>query len=130
MNRKQPKDEQIRVRHMLDAARKAQEFLLGRTRDDLDTNDMLALALVRLLEIIGEAAKNVPPEIREACPQIPWSLVARTRDRLAHGYFDINLDRVWEMVASDLPPLIKALEAIPLETIPLLDDLSSSTPKS
>ena len=125
MSRKPPKDERVRIKHMLDAARKAQEFVAGRTRDDLDTNDMLALALVRLLEIIGEAAKNVPPEIQESSPQIPWSLVARTRDRLAHGYFDINLDRVWEMVTNDLPPLIKALEAIPL-----LDDLSDITPKS
>ena len=124
MSRKPPKDERVRVQHMLDAAKKAQEFLVGRTRDDLSTNDMLALALVRLLEIIGEAAKNVPTEIREAFPQIPWSLVARTRDRLAHGYFDINLDRVWEMVSNDLPPLIKALEAIPL-----LSDPSNTIPK-
>ena len=124
MSRKPPKDERVRVQHMLDAAKKAQEFLVGRTRDDLSTNDMLALALVRLLEIIGEAAKNVPTEIREAFPQIPWSLVARTRDRLAHGYFDINLDRVWEMVSNDLPPLIKALEAIPL-----LSDPSNIIPK-
>lgn len=124
MSRKPPKDERVRVQHMLDAAKKAQEFLVGRTRDDLDTNDMLALALVRLLEIIGEAAKNVPTKIREASPQIPWSLVARTRDRLAHGYFDINLDRVWEMVSNDLPPLIKALEAIPL-----LSDPSNIIPK-
>ena len=124
MSRKPPKDERVRVQHMLDAAKKAQEFLVGRTRDDLSTNDMLALALVRLLEIIGEAAKNVPTEIREAFPQIPWSLVARTRDRLAHGYFAINLDRVWEMVSNDLPPLIKALEAIPL-----LSDPSNIIPK-
>ena len=58
MSRKPPKDERVRVQHMLDAAKKAQEFLAGRTRDDLNTNDMLALALVRLLEIIGEADRK------------------------------------------------------------------------
>ena len=106
--------------------REGRNLLRGGFRKSCVTSveHMLALALVRLLEIIGEAAKNVPTKIREASPQIPWSLVARTRDRLAHGYFDINLDRVWEMVSNDLPPLIKALEAIPL-----LSDPSNIIPK-
>ena len=114
MMRKLPKDERIRIRHMLDAAHKALEFTQGRTRSDLDTDEMLSLALVRLLEIIGEAAKNVPPEIRDAHTQIPWSLIARTRDRLAHGYFDIDLDRVWEIITNDLPPLTQAIGFISL----------------
>lgn len=107
-----PKDERVRIRHMHDAALEAQGFMRGRTRADLDTDRMLALAVVRLLEIIGEAAKNVPPDIRDATPQLPWSQIARMRDHLAHGYFDVNLDRVWEVVSNDLPLLVAALEGV------------------
>ena len=62
----------VRLRHMLDAARKASTFVNGRTRATLDTDEQLALALVRLLEVIGEAAKGVSETIRTQYPQIPW----------------------------------------------------------
>ncbi len=71
----------------------------------------LALALTRLVEIIGEAAKNVSPETRATLPQIPWRAIAGTRDRLVHAYFDVDLERLWQIVAVDLPPLVAALEA-------------------
>lgn len=112
MPKKPAKDERVRVLHMLDAARKVREFMQGKTRADLDTNEMLALAIVRLLEIIGEAAKHVPQDIKDATPQLPWSLIARMRDRLAHGYFGVSLDRVWEVITNDLPPLISILEGL------------------
>lgn len=107
------KDEDIvRLRHMLDAACRAAKFAQGRSRADLDTDDMFALALARLLEILGEAAKNVSPQCRQDYPQIPWKSVAGTRDHLIHGYFDVDLDIVWEIVTADLPPLIAELEKI------------------
>ena len=107
------KDEDVvRLRHMHDAARRATKFAQGRSRADLDTDDMFALALARLLEILGEAAKNVSPECRQGYPQIPWKSVAGTRDRLIHGYFDMDLDIIWEIVTVDLPPLSAALETI------------------
>jgi uncharacterized protein with HEPN domain len=118
MPHKPPKDERVRVRHMLDAARKALAFTQGRRRADLDVDEMRALALVRLLEIIGEAAKAVPQDIRDAAPQVPWSQIARTRDRLIHGYFNINLDTVWDIITNYLPPLVEALEVIPLPQEP------------
>jgi uncharacterized protein with HEPN domain len=102
----------VRLRHMHDAARRAAKFAQGRSRADLDTDDMFALALARLLEILGEAAKNVSPECRQDYPQIPWKSVAGTWDRLIHGYFDVDLDIVWEIVTVDLPPLIAELEKI------------------
>jgi len=105
-------DPPIRLRHMLDAARKARQFIEGRTRSDLDKNDMLMLALVRLLEVVGEAAKAVPEDVRRRTPQIAWKDIAGTRDRLIHGYFDVDLDIVWEIVTKDLPPLIAALEQL------------------
>ncbi len=122
MTSKQPKDERVRVRHMLDAAKKAVAFTQSRSRADLDTDEMLALALVRLLEIIGEAAKYVPQDIKAAGSAVPWSQIARTRDRLIHGYFNVNLQIVWDIVTDELPPLVKALEAVLLLPIPAQDE--------
>ena len=100
----------IRLRHMLEAARKAVEFAKGRTRVDLDADEQLTLALVRLLEVVGEAAKGVSEECRRSHPSVAWKGIAGARDRLIHGYFDVDLDVVWRIIADDLPPLIVQLE--------------------
>jgi uncharacterized protein with HEPN domain len=104
-------DDDIRLRHMLDAARQAIAFVQGRDRGDLDRDVQLALALTRLIEVVGEAAKNVANETRDQLPQVPWRPIAGTRDRLAHAYFDVDLDRLWQIVVGDLPPLVVALES-------------------
>ena len=101
-----------RLNDMLDAAQKAISFAEGRTRQDLDTDEMLALALVRLLEIIGEAAKYVPDEIQDAHSDVPWRQIGSTRNRLIHGYFSVDLDIVWAIIQKDLPPLVSQLERI------------------
>ena len=101
-----------RVRHMLDAGRKAIEFTHGGGRADLDKDEKLALSIVRLLEILGEAANNVSDECQEEFPDIPWRQIAATRNRLIHGYFDVDLDVVWQIVSKDLPALVTQLEAI------------------
>jgi uncharacterized protein with HEPN domain len=107
-----PTNDPVRVRHILDAAHQALAFLRGRSRADLDQDAMLSLALVRLLEIIGEAARGVSAATRESHPGIAWSQMAGMRDRLIHGYFDVNLDIVWETVNQDLPHLVAQLEQI------------------
>lgn len=109
-------DESIRLRHMLEAAQKIAAFTQGRTRHDLDTDEMLTLAVVRLIEILGEAAKNISPTVQATAPAIPWRQIAGTRDRLAHAYFDVNLDIIWQVIVSDLPPLIQNLEALIQQT--------------
>ena len=96
---------------MLDAARQASAFVAGKRREDLDHDLQLALALTRLVEIVGEAAKNTSSEERERRPEIPWRAIAGTRDRLVHAYFDVDLDQLWRIVTTDLAPLIVALEA-------------------
>ncbi|MDD4254234.1 MAG: DUF86 domain-containing protein [Methanofollis sp.] len=106
------KDETIPLRHALDAAKKAVSFLDDRTRTDLEMDEMLGFAVVRLLEIIGEAAKLVSPDLREKHPEIPWSAMVGMRNRLIHGYFDVNYDVVWDTVKSDLPPMIDNLERL------------------
>jgi uncharacterized protein with HEPN domain len=101
-----PVSDAVRVRHILDAAQEAVAFVSGRSRADLDTDRMLGLALVRLLEIIGEAARGVSENFRELHPEVAWNRMTGMRDRLVHGYFDVNLGVVWETVAQDLPLLI------------------------
>jgi uncharacterized protein with HEPN domain len=98
---------------MLDAGREAVRFTRGKTRGDLDRDRVLALALalVKRLEIVGEAASRVTAGSQQAHPDVPWRDIAAMRNRLIHGYFDVDLDRVWDTVTDDLPPLLAQLEA-------------------
>jgi len=105
-------DDLTRVRHMLDAALEAKHFLEGKTRDDLDQDRLLVLGIVKLVEIIGEAASKITKTFQETHPQIPWSAIIGMRNMLIHGYFDIDLDEVWSTVQNDLPPLITQLQPI------------------
>ncbi len=103
-------EDAVRLRHMLDAAKRAIDFMQGRARSDLESDEQLSLAVVRLLEILGEAAKNVSEDLRKDYPDIPWRQIAGTRDRLIHGYFDVDLDIVWQIISTDLPVLAAQLE--------------------
>ena len=102
-------DDVTRLRHMLEAAGEALAFIAGRTRADLDRDRMLALALVKCLEIIGEAAHSVSAQTREQVADIPWPDNVGMRHRLIHAYYDVNLNIVWKTVTEALPPLIVAL---------------------
>ena len=104
-----PPDDDVRLRHLTDAATTAIRFASDRSRADLDTDEMLTLALTKLVEIVGEAAKQVSGETKDAHPEIPWSAAARMRDRLVHHYFDIDLDVLWQTVTEDLPELLARL---------------------
>ena len=106
------RDDLIRIRHMLDAPRDAIRFAGDKTRADLDDDRMLTLSLVKCVEIIGETASKVTEETQESRPEIPWSVIVAMRNRLIHGYYDMDLDRIWDTVAEDLPPLVVALEKI------------------
>jgi uncharacterized protein with HEPN domain len=105
-------DDTIRLRHMLDAARQAVEFAQGRSRADLDRAPMLMLSLVKLIEIVGEAANQVSETTREQLSAIPWADIVGMRNRLVHAYFDINLEILWQTTQHDLPPLVAALERV------------------
>jgi len=103
-------DDAVRLRHMLDAAREAVEFCAGRTREDFERDRQLLLAVVKALEIIGEAAAKVSGQTAAAAPRIPWQDIVGMRHRLILGYFDIDVEIVWNTVRLDLPPLLEALE--------------------
>lgn len=106
-----PPDDQVRIRHLVEAAEKAVGYAEGKQRADLDTDELLRLALTKLVEIVGEAAKQVGATTRDAHPDVPWSAAARMRDRPVYHYFDINLDVLWATVREDLPALLAALSA-------------------
>ncbi len=110
------REDRVRLQHMLDAARQAIAFVQGRRRNDLDTDLQLTLALTRLVEIVGEAAKNASDEERQRHSEVPWRAIAGTRDRLAHVYFDVDLDQLWQIVAADLPALVPVLETFVEQT--------------
>jgi uncharacterized protein with HEPN domain len=113
-----PEADTVRLRHMLDAAVKARSFVRNRDRSDLEADEVLALALVRLPEILGEAAARVSSDVQAQLPTIPWRQLTGTRNRLIHGYFNVDLDIVWAIIQHDLPAFIAILEAV----VPPLDD--------
>jgi uncharacterized protein with HEPN domain len=100
----------IRLQHMLDAAHEAIQFASGHSRADLNRDRMLVLALVKAIEIIGEAAYRISPTTRAQLQDIPWDDIVAMRHRLVHAYFDINLDILWRTVTDDIPSLIALLQ--------------------
>ena len=106
------KDDEIRLNHMLSAAREAQAFVRNETRASIEKDRKLILALVKAVEIIGEAASKASAECQKDLPQIPWRNIIGMRNRLIHAYFDVNLDILWKTITEDLNPLISELENI------------------
>jgi uncharacterized protein with HEPN domain len=96
-------DDTIALRHMLDYARTGRRMVSGRARQDLDTDEMLRLALTRAIEVIGEAAARVSTAGRQNHPEIPWTQIMGARNRLIHGYDTISLDILWEAILADEP---------------------------
>ena len=105
-------DDEVRLRHMLEHAREVVSLMGGRDRSDLGTSRMLSLAVVRLIEIVGEAANRVSKTRQKQLSQIPWPQIIGMRNRLIHGYDAVDLDIVWQTVTEELPPLITILEEI------------------
>jgi uncharacterized protein with HEPN domain len=97
---------------MLAASKEAMEFAAGKTRQNLQKDRIRVLAIIKSIEIIGEAASKVTEEFKSENKYIPWNDIISMRNRLIHAYFDVDLDIIWQTVKSDLPDLIRALEKI------------------
>lgn len=102
----------VRLRHMVDAANEALSFIADKSRSELEKDRALALALVKSIEIFGEAASKVSRELRSESPEVPWANIIAMRNRLIHSYFDVNLDIVWQTVTEELPPVITRLQEL------------------
>ena len=102
----------VRLRHMVEAAQSAIDFMSGRDRADLDQDRMLLFAVTRAIEIVGEAASKMSDETRSAQDGIPWKAIVGMRNRLVDAYFDINVDVVWQTVTVEIPQLLPELVAL------------------
>jgi uncharacterized protein with HEPN domain len=107
-------DDRVRLRHIADALNSAIRFVRGRRRQDLDSDEMLAFAVVHALQVVGEAAGKVSGETRARHPNVPWAAMIGMRHRLVHAYFDINFDILWTTA-------VEAASAILAQIGPLLD---------
>ena len=105
-------DDRIRLQHMLDACQEARAFLKGHQEIDLEHNRMLLLALVKCIEIIGEAASRISDELREEAAHLPWRNIVAMRNRLIHGYFDVNPRIIWKTIDEEIPQLVEQLEIL------------------
>lgn len=105
-------DDDVSMAHMLDHALEAVAMIQGRSRLALDQDRMLNLAIVRLLEIVGEAANRVSEPRQEHHPEIPWPQIVGMRNRIIHGYDRVDMDIVWNVLQIDLPPMIAQLKRI------------------
>jgi uncharacterized protein with HEPN domain len=104
--------DRILVRDMVGAGRDALSFVRGRQKDDIRDDRMLAFALMKAIEIIGEAASKVSPELKRSLPSIPWTDIVGMRNRLIHAYSDVDYDILWDAVTLEVDPLIRDLEKL------------------
>jgi len=101
-----------RLRHMPDAAQEALALIEGKPRSEVDSDRVLSSAIVRLREIVGEAANHVSESLRLQHPNIPWADIVGLRNRLIHGYDSIDMDVLWQVLNKDLPVLTQQLRVI------------------
>ena len=106
------RSDHTRLSHMIEAAQDAMTFLSGKSFDELQDDRQLAFAVVRALEIVGEAASQISQELRDRHPNIKWRDIISMRNKLVHAYFDINYNIVWAAVQDDIPRLVPELHKI------------------
>ena len=104
-----------RLRHILDAISKVERYITGQTLDDFQVDEEKIDAVVRNIEIIGEAINFLSRELKSKYPEADWQIATAMRNRLIHGYFEVDPDIVWETAISDLPRLRAVVEKILLE---------------
>ena len=106
------RDASVFLQHILESIARIEEHTEGMSKEDFIASVKTQDAVIRRLEILGEASKNLPASIREKHAEIARSDIIRTRDKLSHGYFGVDLDLAWDIVKNDLPALKEKVEKI------------------
>ncbi|OGF87613.1 hypothetical protein A3B19_02350 [Candidatus Giovannonibacteria bacterium RIFCSPLOWO2_01_FULL_46_32] len=102
--------DKVYVEHILESVSNIESFVSGKTYEEFLGDKLLQDGVVRELEIIGEAAKNISEEFKTSSPAIPWKYMTGMRDKLIHDYFSIDVNAVWKTAQEDLKPLKSTLE--------------------
>ncbi len=100
------------LRDMVESAEKALDFVQGMTQDEFIDDEKTTYAVIRALEVLGEAAKKIPDEVRGEHPDIPWRTIAGMRDKLIHEYFGVDRVVIWRTVTEDIPGLLPKLHTM------------------
>jgi uncharacterized protein with HEPN domain len=106
------KDPKIFLGHILESIDRIREYTEGLDEDSFAEDDKVQDAVLRRIQIIGEAVKKLPEELRAAHPQVPWRRIAGTRDKVVHDYFGIDIELVWIVAESQLPELAVEIRSI------------------
>ncbi|MFB6209758.1 MAG: DUF86 domain-containing protein [Candidatus Nanohaloarchaea archaeon] len=104
------KEDEVYIQHILDAIGKIQEYTEDMSEEEFNEDSLVQDGVIRQIEVIGEAAKQLSKEKRQKYEEIEWNDIAGMRDKLIHKYFGVDLEQVWETVEKDIPKLKKALE--------------------
>lgn len=107
-----PPEDKVRLLHMVEAAENAVAFVTGMTRAELERDRKTMFAVIRCVEIIGEAASRISDATRASAPDIPWTAIVGMRNRLVHAYFDVDTDVVWNTATVELPGLKDRLKTL------------------
>ena len=106
------KSQTVFIRHILENIEKIEDFSKGISKEELKNDELRKYAIVRAIEIIGEAVKNLSSEFKEKHKDIPWKEIIGTRDIMIHKYFGVDLEVVWDIISNNLPDLKKKLKSV------------------